>query len=250
VCIHTLLNLWYLSQLYDINTDILDNIERALKTFHEFKQIILDLGLRVGKKGNQIPHFEIPKLELLQSIVPSIMWSGALPQWSTDITEHLHIDLIKKPRDNTNNLDYYSQICCHLDRDEKHRHFDLATAIHTTANIDTPPFRQIPLSRQTAKPDWIFDTCDENGDSMDWKSELPQVAQTYGPPRPVMDFFTIAAGIQAQQPPSLPTNIHHFDNCIPPKPQSQYLMCKYCVAGQDGGRKLSCIDVINTTIYY
>ena len=201
VCIRALLDLRYLSQLHDINTDILDDIARALETFHEFKQIILDLGLHVGKKGNQIPHFEIPKLELLQSIVPSIMWSGALPQWSADVTERLHIDLIKKPRDNTNNIDYYSQICRHLDRDEKRRHFDLATAIHTAANVHAPLFRQIPLSRRTAEPDWMFDTCDANGDSMDWKSELPQVAQTYGPPRPVTDFFTIAAGIQAQQPP-------------------------------------------------
>jgi len=101
VCIHALLDLRYLSQLHDINTDILDDIGKALKTFHEFKQIILDLGLHVGKKGNTIPHFEIPKLELLQSIIPSIMWSGALPQWSADVTERLHINLIKKPWDNT-----------------------------------------------------------------------------------------------------------------------------------------------------
>ena len=79
ICIHALLNLKYLSQLHDVNTNILNNISRALKTFHDFKQVILDLGLRVGKKGNKISHFEIPKLELLQSIVPSIMWLGALP---------------------------------------------------------------------------------------------------------------------------------------------------------------------------
>ena len=120
-CIHALLDLQYLSQLHDVNTNILNDIARALGIFHEFKQIILNLGFRVGKKGNPIPHFEIPKLELLQSIVSSIMWSGALPQWSADVTEHLHIDIIKVPRDNTNNLNYYSQICCHLDHDEKHQ---------------------------------------------------------------------------------------------------------------------------------
>ena len=73
------------------------------------------------------------------------MWSGALSQWSADVTEHLHIDLIKKPQDNMNNLDYYSQICHHLDHDEKCHHFDLATAIDTAANIDALLFHQIPL---------------------------------------------------------------------------------------------------------
>ena len=38
---------------------------------------------------------------------------------------------------------------------------------------------------------------------MDWKSELPQVAQAYGPPRPVTNFFTIAAEIQTQPTPPL-----------------------------------------------
>ena len=127
--------------------DVLEDITRALSVFHSFKHIILDLGLHVGKKGNQMTHFEIPKLELLQSIVSSIMWSGTLPQWSADVTERLHIDFIKVPRDNTNNLDYYSQICRHLDRDEKRRYFSLATVIHTTANTDIPPSHCIPSSR-------------------------------------------------------------------------------------------------------
>ena len=98
-------------------------------------------------------HFEIPKLELLQSIVSSIMWSGALPQWSADITECLHIDLIKIPQDNTNNLNYYSQICCHLDHDEKHQHFDLAqtsmlqpTAIHPYSTGFLPSTKQPNLT--------------------------------------------------------------------------------------------------------
>ena len=202
VCVRALLDLRYLSQLHDVNTDILNDIARALKIFHTFKQIILDLGLRVGKKKNRMLHFEIPKLELLQSIIPSIMWSGALPQWSADVTERLHIDFIKVPRDNTNNHDYYSQICRHLDRDEKRRYFDLATAIHSAVNIDTPPLQRIPSSHRTADPDWIFDI-GGNGDTTDWKSELPQVAQIYGPPRPVTDFFAIAAEIKTQPTPPL-----------------------------------------------
>ena len=131
-------------------------------------------------------HFEIPKLELLQSIVPCIMWSGALPQWSADVTEHLHIDLIKAPWENTNNHDYYSQIRHHLDCDEKRQYFDLATAIHTAAvNIDPP--------HQTANPDWIFDTYNGHDDINNWTSELPQIAQAFGPPWPITDLFAVAA---------------------------------------------------------
>jgi hypothetical protein len=164
VCVLALLNLRYLSQLHDVNTDILNDITRALKIFHTFKQIILDLGLRVGKKKNRMFHFEIPKLELLQPIIPSIMWSGALLQWSADITECLHIDFIKVPWDNTNNHNYYLQICRHLDHDEKCRYFDLATGIHSAVNIDTPPLHQIPSSHQTANPNWIFNI-GGNGDT-------------------------------------------------------------------------------------
>ena len=197
VCVRALLDLRYLSQLHDLNANILDDITKALETFHRFKNIILDLSLRVGKSGNKIPHFEIPKLELLQSIVPGIMWSGALPQWSADVTERLHIDFIKAPRENTNNHNYYSQICHHLDRDEKRRHFELATAIHTAANIDPP--------HQAAGPDWMFDPYDANGDVIDWTSELPQVTQAFGPPRPVTDLFAIAASqARVQPPPSFP----------------------------------------------
>ena len=218
VCIRALLDLRYLSQLHDINTDILNDISRALEIFHAFKQNILDLGLRVGKKGNRISHFEIPKLELLQSIVSSIMWSGTLPQWSADVTERLHIDFIKAPRENTNNIDYYSQICRHLDRDEKRRHFDLAMAIHTAAGVDAPALLRVPSSRRTADPDWIFDACYGSNNGVEWKSELPQVAQVYGPPQPVTNFFVVAAEIQSQPTPPLfprtfatPTTAFHLN---------------------------------------
>jgi hypothetical protein len=196
VCIRALLDLRYLSQLHNLDTDILNDVMKALQIFHDFKHTILNLGLRVGKSGNPMTHFEIPKLELLQSIVPCIMWSGALPQWSADVTERLHIDFIKAPRENTNNRDYYSQICRHLDRDEKRRHFALATAIHSAAASIDPP-------HQASHPDWIFDPDDGNGDGNDWMSELPQVAQAFGPSRPVTNLFIIAASEAQAQPPRL-----------------------------------------------
>jgi hypothetical protein len=213
ICVRALLDLRYLSQLHNLDFDTLNDIVRALEIFHQFKQVILDLKLRVGKKGNAMTHFEIPKLELLQSIVPSIMWSGALPQWSADVTERLHIDFIKAPRGNTNNHNYYSQICRHLDRDEKRRHFELATAIHDAADPDSSPHHQ------ATEPDWIFDTHGNNGANNDWMSELPQVAQAFGPPRPVTNLFAVAAATtQLDQPATLfprtfatPTTAFHLN---------------------------------------
>ena len=72
---------------------------------------------------------------LLQSVTSSISNSGASIQWSADHTERCHITEIKVPSRSTNNQGYESQICRYLDRDEKCRQFDLATAIHE-ARID------------------------------------------------------------------------------------------------------------------
>ena len=73
-------------------------------------------------------HFWIPKLELMQSVVPSILWVGCLLQWSADTTEHAHIEVVKDPASITNHHDYDAQICHVLDCDEKYRLF--ATVIH------------------------------------------------------------------------------------------------------------------------
>jgi hypothetical protein len=163
VCIRALLDLHYLAQMPNVPTEALDEIEATLKTFHDYKKIILDSNYRVGKKNSPINHFEIPKLELLHSVVTSIKWSGSLPQWSADHTERSHIDLIKKPKANTNGIEYNSQICRSLDRSEKLRLFDLATAICAL------------------EPDITFN-------EGDWVSTL-DTAQRSGPPRAIPDLF-------------------------------------------------------------
>jgi len=71
LCVRALLNLRYLSQLHQVTKHDLHAISAALQSSHTYKQVIIDLRLRVGK-GGPIRHFEIPKLELLQSIVSCI----------------------------------------------------------------------------------------------------------------------------------------------------------------------------------
>lgn len=54
-------------------------------------------------------------------------------QWSADGTERAHIEVIKNPSDFSNNQNYESQICRHLDRTEKCRKFNLSTALRDDA---------------------------------------------------------------------------------------------------------------------
>ena len=204
LCIRSLLDLRYLAQLHRATEGDLSAISTALRLFHTHKQSIIDNDLRVGKRGT-INNFQIPKLELLQSLISCIRWSGTLPQWSADITERLHIDYIKTPRENTNGHDYPSQICRNLDRQEKCRHFDLATQLRDAVSL------RLDLS-QLDDPDQIF-----NGDNGDWQSELPDVAQGSSS-RQTTDLFAISIKIKSQPDPpcfprtfSTPTTAFHLN---------------------------------------
>ena len=134
LCIRALADFHYLAQSHTIDSRTLSKISHALDLFHENKQAILDIGARVGKGSKSLDNFFIPKLEFLHSVIPSICWSGAPIQWSADPTERAHIDVVKIPAENTNNGQYGPQICCHLNRDERRRLFDLATAIREAGN--------------------------------------------------------------------------------------------------------------------
>ncbi|KAF9784417.1 hypothetical protein BJ322DRAFT_1141469 [Thelephora terrestris] len=209
LCIRALLDLRYLSQLQQVTQRDLHAISDALKLFHTYKQVIIDLGLRVGK-GGPMDHFQIPKLELLQSIASCIQWSGTLPQWSADTTERLHIVFIKMPRENTNGRDYPPQICRNLDRQEKCRYFDLATRLEEA--ISAGP----GTANGVDDPDSVFNPVD---DDSDWKNDFPDIAEAFDPPRTITDLFTFAADTQSQHnlPPfprtfATPTTAFHMNN--------------------------------------
>ncbi|KAI6034749.1 hypothetical protein BKA83DRAFT_4043508 [Pisolithus microcarpus] len=132
--VRTLTEFRYLAQAPAITEEGCEKIAAALAEFHHYKQAIIDGGLRRGdQSGSILEHWEIPKLELLQSVVPSISQVGSVLQWSADTTEHAHIEVVKDPASRTNNKDYSSQICRHLDRVEKCRMFDTAVRLRGTA---------------------------------------------------------------------------------------------------------------------
>lgn len=129
IAIRALMDFRYLAQSRRLSNSQLSRITASLQLFHSHKQTILAIGARVGKGNKHMDHFQIPKLEFMHSVVPSILASGAVMQWSADRTEHAHITEIKIPGHSGNNRSYHPQICRHLDRSEKHRNFSLALSI-------------------------------------------------------------------------------------------------------------------------
>ena len=93
IAICSLTDFCYLAQAPQIDDDICLLLKQSLAEFHANKDSVLATGARRGKSGN----WYIPKLEFLQSVVPSICSNGVPMQWSADITEHAHITEIKDP---------------------------------------------------------------------------------------------------------------------------------------------------------
>jgi len=135
IAIRSLLDFRYLAQSPVIDEKMCTQIELALHDFHSNKQAIIDAKARRGKGNSLIDNWFIPKLEFMQSVVSNIRLNGAASQWSADVTENAHIHVAKNPARSGNNQAQESQICRYLDRSDKVRQFDLATAIRT-AHVD------------------------------------------------------------------------------------------------------------------
>ncbi|KAI6116476.1 hypothetical protein F5141DRAFT_1213066 [Pisolithus sp. B1] len=130
IAIQALMEFRYLAQAPAITSQMHDCISAALKTFHDHKHAIIDAGLCHGQtSGAALDHWEIPKLEFMQSVTPSIHQAGTVIQWSANTTEHAHIKVVKDPVTTTNNQNYDSQICCTLDHDKKCHLFNTAVSL-------------------------------------------------------------------------------------------------------------------------
>jgi len=160
---------------------VLDRIEASLRTFHENKSAIIFAGGRQGSNG-PLDHWEIPKLELLQHIVPSICTSGAVMQWSADVTEHAHVTEIKQPARSGNNQDYYAQITRHLDHSNKCFRFDLATRIAST--------------EREAEED------EDQEDNHEPDSEVLHATYYHSPTHTSVNFFEVTEGIASHSIPN------------------------------------------------
>ena len=197
IVVHALMEFRYLSQAPATTPHTRDRIQAALNEFHDHKQAVVDLGLRQDQKM-EMDHFHIPKLELMQQVVPSIMQVGSLLQWSTDTTEHAHIEVIKDLASMTNNQDYDSQICCTLDRDEKCQLFETAICLRE--------FQEAPQSWDEAElEDDEVESKDNNDIDADNDNDENVLKDLWSAKRQMTDFFKVTA-----KNANAPTSINSF----------------------------------------
>ncbi|KAI6014890.1 hypothetical protein BKA83DRAFT_4129616 [Pisolithus microcarpus] len=189
--VRALMEFCYLAQAPAITEEGCEKIAVALTEFHHYKQVIINGGLRQGdQSGSILEHWEIPKLELLQSIVPSISQVGSVLQWSADTTEHTHIEVVKDPASRTNNKDYSSQICRHLDCVEKCQMFDTTICLRGTAEAGSS---SSAIEHDGDQSDGEVDhAVDDVGEA-----EAAVLNNLWAPKQSPSDFFEIAAKLLA-----------------------------------------------------
>ena len=201
----------YLAQSLQLDDNQLAQISSFLQLFHTHKQSILDARARVGKGNKPMTHFQIPKLELLHAVVPSVTASRVTMQWTADTMEHAHITEIKVPRRSGNNQSYSPQICRWLDHSEKHRNFALALFIY---EIQLHPYDTDPPEHHDNNPNDPDSDADNDGQSTahsdpsqpDLFSRAALLSANINPstPLPLRTMYTDTTAFQLNFHPNLP----------------------------------------------
>ena len=126
----------------------------ALPEFH--KPAIQGAGGHIGKNGT-IDHWNIPKLELMNSIANSTILMGVPYQWTSNSTKQCHIMHVKIPYHSTNHRNFHKQCCQFIDQIEKCCGFHLYTIVEN-----------IPDSEQGKPPEMVVASSKESI----WKTHL------------------------------------------------------------------------------
>ncbi|KAG2089231.1 uncharacterized protein F5147DRAFT_587272, partial [Suillus discolor] len=176
-------------------------ITATLDEFHANKHAVIAAGLHQGKGSKVIDNWQIPKLELMQNIVPSIQNSGIIAQWSADVTEHAHITEVKDPARSSNNNNYDSQICRYLDRADKCNRFDLATSL-----LDHSRSEDLGVFGD----EFIEEDNEIDDDMNDFPTELLSQTRRPGQPRPITNYFSMAKILQHKEIGSVPLPLRSF----------------------------------------
>ncbi|KAG8902985.1 hypothetical protein FRB99_003849 [Tulasnella sp. 403] len=101
-----LLNFIYLAQYSTLSEDDLERMDVSLKTFHQFKHIFIQKGIR----GD----FNIPKFHALIHYTFYTQLHGTPDGYNTEVPERLHINLAKYAFCRSNKKDYLAQMTCTL----------------------------------------------------------------------------------------------------------------------------------------
>ena len=108
--IRAVIDFIYFSQLHSHTTNTLASLQQCLETFHNYKNIFVELGIR--------EHFNIPKLHNIQHYVDAIYSLGSADGYNTELPERLHIDFAKSAYLATNKRDFLEQMAIWLQRQE------------------------------------------------------------------------------------------------------------------------------------
>ena len=187
--IRALLDFRYLAQAPVFSDESLRKLTDALQLFHDHKDAIMQAGVH--------DTWEIPKLELLQSMVSSIRCSGPVMQWSADATEHAHVQEIKVPAWLSNNQNYYDQIARYLDRSDKCFCFDVATYFEAHR-------QQTPLPDED---DLDFDQEDNN-----IELDTPSLSEHMNVSRSTVNYFAVAEALSCGCIPNALKPHHTFSS--------------------------------------
>ncbi|KAI5989665.1 hypothetical protein EDD15DRAFT_2171128, partial [Pisolithus albus] len=205
IAVRALMDFRYLAQAPRITSIIQDRIQATLVEFHNHKDKITEEGLRRGaESGSALNHWFIPKLELMQSVAPSISELGAPVQWSADTTEHAHIEVIKEPASMMNHQNYDTQICRYLDRVERCRLFKTATRLSTLGDADDTHDQDLAVEDDGAEDDELNMADDEDA--------MAILKDIWSSRRSVPDFFGVAEKLRAALPGSIPHPVRTFSS--------------------------------------
>ncbi|KAL0062695.1 hypothetical protein AAF712_010390 [Marasmius tenuissimus] len=102
----------YYSSLHTHTTRTLETLSQALNTFHDNKDVFIELEARTPA------HFNIPKIHAMQHYVDLIRSFGSADGFNTESPERLHIDYAKDAYRASNKKDYIIQMTRWLQRQE------------------------------------------------------------------------------------------------------------------------------------
>ncbi|KAG1721400.1 hypothetical protein EDB19DRAFT_1961240, partial [Suillus lakei] len=174
-----LIDFAYLTQNPVHSPQSLQAMTQALSDIHSFKNAIIAMEARKGKKGVK-DNFFIPKLELMQSFEGTIRRLGTLMQFSADTTERLLITHCKDlfPWTAQQSKDFTEQ-CVHiLNRQESMEIFNLYALLTS---------RGVPLVNAIHAEDEEITTTNP---ALSWVSHiLPDEVKSVHGPQPVHNHF-------------------------------------------------------------
>ncbi|KAF8575593.1 hypothetical protein K439DRAFT_1285964, partial [Ramaria rubella] len=95
----------------------LNHLKEYDEIYDENREAFVRDGGRIIKRGND--HWAIPKKHARKHYPDHIRWAGATNNYSTEISERYHIDMVKMAYEHTNRKEYIPQIITYLTRQDK-----------------------------------------------------------------------------------------------------------------------------------